>query len=353
MQLTAPLVELSIDRDSMSKQGVTASQITEALYSAYGQRQVSTIYTDTNQYWVILEVRPEYQRGADDLGDMYIRSASGALVPLASLAKVSRRAGPLTVNHQGQLPAVTLTFNLVPGKSLGDAVNAIRGLEREIRMPATVSSTFQGTAQAFQSSLAGEGFLIFAAVVVIYLVLCVLYESWIHPITILSGLPSAAVGACVTLLIFGADLSLIAIIGIVMLVGIVKKNAIMMVDFAVEAQRERGLPAEAAIRQACLLRFRPIMMTTFAAIMGTLPIAIGFGAGAELRQPLGLCMVGGLVTSQLLTLFITPVIFLYLDQAQVWWRSRRAAATHAPAPAIPLRQPRSALPAKERAAGDD
>jgi hydrophobic/amphiphilic exporter-1 (mainly G- bacteria), HAE1 family len=351
MQLTAPLVELNINRDSMSKQGVTAGQITDALYSAYGQRQVSTIYTDTNQYWVILEVKPEFQRNLDDLSDMYIRSSSGALVPLSSLAKVSRRSGPLTVNHQGQLPAVTLTFNMAPGRSLGDAVNALRGFERDIRMPATVTTTFQGTAQAFQSSLGGEGFLIFAAVVVIYLVLCILYESWIHPITILSGLPSAAVGACVTLMLFGADLSLIAIIGIVMLVGIVKKNAIMMVDFAVEAQREKHLSPQEAIRQACLLRFRPIMMTTFAAIMGTLPIAVGLGAGAELRQPLGLCMVGGLITSQLLTLFITPVIYLYLEEAQAWWRARRPAK--APVPAASHTHPSPIPGAKESAVGDD
>jgi HAE1 family hydrophobic/amphiphilic exporter-1 len=323
MQISSPQAVVTIDRDAASRQGVTATQITDALYSAYGARQVSTIYAATNQYGVILEVKPQYQRYPGDVRSLYVRSTtSGKLVPLDSLARVTRGSGPVSINHQGQLPSVTISFNLVPGAPLGAAVEAIRAAEREARLPATVTTTFQGTAQVFQSSLAGQGFLILAAIIVVYMILCILYESFIHPITILSGLPSAAVGAVLALMLFNADLSLIAIIGIVMLVGIVKKNAIMMVDFAVAAEKDHGLSPEEAIRRAGLLRFRPIMMTTMAAIFGTLPIAIGLGAGSELRRPLGLAMVGGLVFSQLLTLFITPVIYLYLDRVVVWWRTR-------------------------------
>lgn len=308
-----PQLTVEIDREKAAVYGVTADQIRNQLFNAYGARQVGTIYMPSNDYQIILEAQPKFRVDPTDLSKLYVKTTNNQTIPLEAVAKMVPSVGPLQINHQGQQPAVTISFNLAPGTSLGYAVDEITRIEQDSNLPATIATGFSGTAQVFQDSLRGQGVLILAAVFAAFVILGILYESFIHPITIISGLPSAGIGAILTLMLFKMELSVIAMIGIVMLVGIVKKNAIMMVDFAIE-RRTVGLSAEHAIREAALLRFRPIMMTTFAAIFGTLPIALGAGAGAELRQPLGVSVVGGLLVSQLLTLFITPVIYIYLDR---------------------------------------
>jgi len=324
-----------VDREKASRLNILPQAVDDTLYDAFGQRQVTTMFTQLNQYRVILEADPQFQLSPSGLDKVYVKSTTGQLVPLAAFATIKLDSAPLTIIHQGQFPAVTLSFNLRPGSSLGDAVKAIQLAEQQISLPETVVTTFSGSAAEFRSSLQSEPFLILAAIIVIYIVLGVLYESYIHPITILSSLPSAGVGALLALMLTGNDLSLISLIGIVLLIGIVQKNAIMMIDFALDAERTEGLPPDQSIYQACLLRFRPIMMTTMAALLGALPLALQHGEGSELRRPMGIAIVGGLLLSQFITLYTTPVVYLYLDRLGRWFKQwRHAAHLDLPVPVV-------------------
>ncbi|HVO33611.1 MAG TPA: efflux RND transporter permease subunit, partial [Elusimicrobiota bacterium] len=315
---------LTIDRDTASRFGLTMQNIDSALYDAFGQRQVSTMYTPLNQYHVVMEVAPEYWQNPQILKTLYIQTPKGQAVPFSAFMRFAPSTTPLVVNHEGQFPSVTLSFNLPIGVSLGQAVDAIGLMMRQMRVPAALQTKFSGTAQAFQDSLANEPVLIVTALIAVYIVLGILYESYIHPVTILSTLPSAGVGALLALLLFKTDLSVIALIGIILLIGIVKKNAILMIDFAIVAERREGKSPRDAIYEACLLRFRPIMMTTMAALLGAVPLAIGAGTGSELRRPLGIAIVGGLIFSQALTLFTTPIVYLYMEEFRIWFERRKS-----------------------------
>jgi len=332
LQATAPRLMLKLDRDVIGRFGLSPQLIDDTLYDAFGQRQVATVFGQLSQNRVILEVEPTFQEDASTLHNLYVRTANGHLTPMSVLTKQELSVSPLTINHTDQFPSVTLSFNLAPGHSLGDALTAIQNMERSLAMPAGLTARFQGSAKVFETSLATQPYLIAAAIIAVYIVLGILYESFIHPITILSTLPSAGVGAFLALMVLHYDFSLIALIGVILLVGIVKKNAIMMIDFALVAERSRNLTVEQSIYEACLLRFRPIMMTTMAALLGGLPLALGTGAGSELRRPLGIAIVGGLLLSQFLTLFTTPVVYIYLARFAAWVRPKRAAGSARPVP---------------------
>jgi hydrophobic/amphiphilic exporter-1 (mainly G- bacteria), HAE1 family len=324
-QTSSGMLSMTIDRDQASRFGIQPAAVDQALYDAFGQRQAAQFFTQANSYHVVMEITPSLQGDPDSLKKIYLKSPlTNQMVPLSAMIKFdTQHVTYLSIQHQGQFPAVTLSFNLAPGAALGDAVTAIDRVSLDMHLPATINGNFQGTAQAFQSSLKSQPYLILAALVAVYIILGMLYESYIHPLTILSTLPSAGVGALLVLLLFHIELSVIALIGIILLIGIVKKNGIMMVDFALSAEREQHLSPHDSIRQACLMRFRPIMMTTMAALLGALPLALGHGTGSELRRPLGYTMVGGLILSQALTLFTTPVIYLYLDEFSAKMRGRR------------------------------
>ncbi|MGB6430201.1 MAG: efflux RND transporter permease subunit, partial [Candidatus Acidiferrales bacterium] len=330
---------LTYDRPTASRVGVTPQSLDSALYDAFGQAQVSTMYTSLNQYHVVMEVAPEYWQGPQGLSNVYLNSSSGGReIPLSAVSSYAPNTAPLSVNHQGQFPSVTVSFNLAPGVALGDATREIIQMEQNIGMPSTITGMFSGTLQAFQQSMSTEPMLIITALLAVYIVLGILYESFIHPITILSTIPSAGVGAVLALMIFKTDLSVIAIIGLILLIGIVKKNAILMIDFALAAERREGMSPRDAIYQACLLRFRPILMTTAAALFGALPLVINHGVGSELRRPLGITIVGGLIFSQMLTLYTTPVVYLYMDRMRLWWEGKRHPGMQAPS-AAPSPQP--------------
>jgi HAE1 family hydrophobic/amphiphilic exporter-1 len=331
LQIKTPQLDVLLDREQIAALGLTVDQVQNALNSAYGQRQVSQIFAPNDEYQVVMQVAEQYQRDPAALSMLSVTTPDGKLVPLSSVVTTRQTVGPQSINHAGQLPAVTISFNLRQGVSLGEAVERVNQVARET-LPDTVAGSFKGTAEAFQDSMRGLGWILALAIFVIYVVLGVLYESFIHPLTILSGLPSAGFGALLTLLVFRQELDIYAFVGIIMLVGIVKKNGIMMIDFAIERRREEGVSAQDAIYEACLVRFRPIMMTTMAALMGTLPIALGLGAGGEARRPLGLAVVGGLMVSQALTLYVTPVFYVYMEKIQDWLTHRRSAKRPALAP---------------------
>src|SRR5271167_776656 len=319
-------LKVEVNRDVASRLGVDPAYVDSILYDAFGQRHVARIYTTLNEYYVILEVDPSYQLGPNALSRIYAKSTGGGMVPLSQFATVSPSTAPLAINHQGQFPSVTLSFNLAPNSTIGEAVSAIQKTAADLHMPPSIAASFQGSAQAFQSSLSSTPILILAALVAVYLILGMLYESTIHPLTIISTLPSAGLGALLTLMLFGMPLDVIGIIGIILLIGIVKKNGIMLVDFALVGQRERGLSSEDAIHEACRLRFRPILMTTLCALLAGVPLMLGTGIGSEIRQPLGYAIVGGLLVSQVLTLFTTPVVYIYMDRLGHWLGQRRASA---------------------------